>query len=171
MPGSLPRAGVVAVGLLGAQGLAEGWALAAAALHHLPDARLLVLPACIPALLKGVAAAVVMGLIGAQRPLGAALSSAAVAASTPVAALAALSHHSSSETEAFDAQDVTGKVTAAVAGASLVVALQVLLPIAVLVQRGGAIRGLASGVLCAVTLYATLNFFCSSSGLCLALQQ
>lgn len=153
-------AAVLTTALLLTQGSCEGWAAAVAVRQRLQDAQQLVLPLAVSALARGSIAAVTASCARRLGGWGGAWTAALAGSGGPCAALLSLARHAAEERSAGQRSDAVAKCTALAAGAGVMLAVQVLAPLAGRAHRGHALRGLLLGLLCACALMAGRQMLC-----------
>lgn len=162
-------AGLCLAGLAG-HSICEGWGAAYAIVSDGSGAQHVALPLYMTSALKGAAASVLAGALCKQTSVQGVVVSAAIAALMPTAALICLAQVPLGDVPAsflWDPSAVTEKATTAIAGALLVLSLQVLMPIATRTHRQSSLKGLFSGAACAGVVFAVKGFLCMISVFCI----
>ena len=162
-------AGLCLAGLAG-HSICEGWGVAHAVVSDVSGTQTVVLPLYMTSALKGGAAGILAGALCKQTSMQGAVVGASIAALMPAAALISLAQVPLGDVPTgflLDPSAVTEKATAAIAGALLIFAVQVLMPIATRTHRQSSLKGLLSGAACAGGVFAIKGFLCMISVTCI----
>lgn len=161
--------GLCFAGLAG-HSLCEGWDAASATVSGSAGAASIALPLYMTGTLKGAVAGILAGVICRQRPLQSGLVGAVIAGLVPMAALVSLAQVSLDDVPAgfrTDPSGMTSKVAASVAGALLVLSLQVLTPIANRTHKQSSVKGFVSGAAGAGIGFGVRCAICMLAGFCI----
>ncbi len=173
VPGTHYLAAGLSLAALAMHSITEGWIAAGSVVSDNAAVSTLAVPLYLTGMLKGAAAGILAGVFCKQRPFQAGVVGAVVSVFTLAAALVTLGQvplGSISEGFVLDASAVTSKAAAAISGALLVLALQVLTPIASQLHQQASVKGLLSGAACAGLLFAFRGFLCIVSLYCIHTQ-
>lgn len=168
-PGTRTLGAGLAILALALHSICEGWTAALAIVGDM-DAATMALPLFLTGALKAAAVSILAALVYKQTTSRAVLAGSCIAVLTPVAALLRLARvplGSLPPQFVLDAPGVTGKLTAATAGAMLVLGVQVLTPIAVKLHGQASMKGLFSGVTCGVVVLGLRGGLCMVSSYCI----
>ena len=160
-------AGLAVLGF-GLHSISEGWSAALSIVADV-DASTLALPLYLTGVLKAAAVSTLGALVYKQTTSRAVLAGSFIAVLTPMAALFRLARvplGSMPSQFVLDAPGLTGKLTAATAGAMLVLGVQVLTPIAIKLHRQASMKGLFSGIACGVVVFGLRGGLCVVSSYC-----
>ena len=153
---------------LGLHSICEGWTVALAVVQDV-NVSTLALPLYLTGALKAAAVSILGAQVYKQTTSRAVLAGASVVVLTPIAALLRLARvplDSIPPGLVLDPPGLTSKLTAATAGALLVLGVQVLTPMAIKLHRQAGIKGLLSGVACAVVIFGLRGVMCILSPYC-----
>lgn len=155
---------------LGLHSICEGWTVALATVDGV-NVSTMILPLYLTGALKAAAVSVLAALVYKQTTYRAIVAGSFVAVLTPVAALVRLARvplgSISSLEYKLDASGVTTRVTAATAGAMLVLGVQVLTPMATKLHRQAGLKGLFAGIGCALLVFGLRGALCTLSSSCI----
>lgn len=162
-------AGLCLAGLTG-HSICEGWNAAVTIASGNAGSTSIALPLYMTSTLKGAAAGILAGVVCKQTPVRTGLVAASVAVLTPLAAIVSLAQVPLDDIHdgfLIDPSGITSKAVAAVAGALLVLSLQVMAPIATQSQSQSSVKGLLCGAACASIVYGVRAAICMISALCI----
>ena len=162
-------AGLCLAGLAG-HSICEGWNAAITIASGSAASASIALPLYMTGTLKGVAAGILAGVVCKQTPLRTGLVAASTAVLMPVAATVSLAQVPLDDISAgflIDPSDITSKAVASVAGALLVLSLQIIAPLATRTHSQSSVKGLLSGAACAGVVFGVRGAICMVSALCI----
>ena len=161
-------AGLCLAGLAG-HSVCEGWNAALIIASGNAGAATISLPLYMTGTLKGAAAGILAGVVCKQTPMRTGSVAASIAVLMPVAATVSLAQIPLDDIPAgflIDPSDITSKAVASVAGALLVLSLQIMVPIATRTHSQSGVKGLLSGAVCAGLVFGVRGAICMVSALC-----
>lgn len=162
-------AGLCLAGLTG-HSICEGWNAAVTIASGSAGSTSIALPLYMSSTLKGAAAGILAGVVCKQTPLRTGLVTASIAVLMPIAATVSLAQVPLNDIPdgiLVDPSGITSKAMASVAGALVVLSLQVMAPIATRSQSQSSVKGLLCGAACASIVFGVRGAICMVSALCI----
>ena len=162
-------AGLCLAGLAG-HSICEGWDAVFTIASGNAGAASIALPLYMTGTLKGAAAGILAGVVCKQTPMRTSLVAASTAMLMPVAATVSLAQIPLDNIPTgflIDPSGITSIAVASVAGALLVLSLQIMAPIATRIHAPSSVKGLLSGAACAGVLFGVRGAICMVSSLCI----
>ena len=162
-------AGLCLAGLTG-HSICEGWNAAVTIASGNAGSTSIALPLYMTGTLKGAAAGILAGVACKQTPVRTGLVAASIAVLMPVAAIVSLAQVPLNEVPngfVIDPSGITSKAVASVAGALLVLSLQIMAPIATRSRSQSGVKGLLCGAACASIVFGVRGAICMVSALCI----
>ena len=154
---------------LAGHSICEGWDAAFTIASGNAWAASIALPLYLTGTLKGAAAGILAGVVCKQTLMRTGLVAASTVVLMPVAAILSLAQvplHDIPVGFLIDPSGITSKTVASVAGALLVLSLQIMAPIATRTHSQSSVKGLLSGAACAGIVFGVRGVICMISALC-----
>ena len=149
--------------------ICEGWTAALAIVNDV-NVSTIALPLYMTGVLKAAAGAILAALFYKQATRRAVAAGCLIAVLTPVAALLTLARVPLGNVPVrfvLDAPGLTSKLTAATAGAMLVLGAQVLTPMAIRLHQQAAVKGLLAGLTVASLVFGLRGVLCGLLSYCI----
>lgn len=162
-------AGLCLAGLTG-HSICEGWNAAVTIASGNAGSSSVALPLYMTGTLRSAAAGILAGVVCKQTPVRTGLVAASIAVLMPIAATVSLAQVPLNDIPdgfRIDPSGITSKAMASVAGALLILSLQIMAPIATRSQSQSSVKGLLSGAACATIVYGVRGAICIISALCI----
>ena len=162
-------AGLCLAGLAG-HSICEGWNAASSIASGDAGVATIALPLYMTGTLKGAAASILAGVVCKQTPMRTGFVAASTVMLMPVATIVSLARvplHDIPVGFLIDPSGITSKAVASVAGALLVLSVQIMAPIATRTHSQSGVKGLLSGAVCAGLVFGLRGAICMVSALCI----